>query len=80
MKEPKTRREKWFEQRDDLTGEYALGDAGQIVFALTFFGVWIADSFSLKYTTQLNDIIHSLVRKPIVLCFFACQPIVPGPA
>jgi protein-S-isoprenylcysteine O-methyltransferase Ste14 len=65
MKEPKTTREKWFEQRDDLTGEHALGDAGQIIFALAFFGLWIADSFFLKYTTQLNDIVHALVRKPI---------------
>jgi len=74
MKEPKTTREKWFEQRDDLTGEHAIGDAGQIVFALTFFGVWIADSFFLKYTTQFNDIVLALVRKPIgivLLCLSA---------
>ena len=37
MNEPKTTREKWFEQRDDLTGEHPLGDAGQIIFALLFF-------------------------------------------
>ena len=33
MKEPKTMREKWFEQRDDLTGEHLLVDTGQIIFA-----------------------------------------------
>ncbi len=37
MRDSKTTREKWFEQRDDLTGEHALGDAGQIIFALLFF-------------------------------------------
>ncbi len=74
MRDSKTTREKWFEQRDDLTGEHALGDAGQIIFALLFFGIWIADSFFLKYTTQLNDIVSTLIRKPIgimLLCLSA---------
>jgi len=74
MKEPKTTREKWFEQRDDLTGEHPFGDTGQIIFALLFLGIWIADSFFLKYTTQLNDIVPALIRKPIgivLLCLLA---------
>ena len=65
MKEPKTTREKWFEQRDDLAGEHAFGDAGQLIFALLFLGIWIADSFYLNYTTQLNDIVPALFRNPI---------------
>jgi protein-S-isoprenylcysteine O-methyltransferase Ste14 len=74
LKEPKTARKKWFEQRDDLTGEHPSGDAGQIIFALLFLGIWIADSFFLKYTTQLNDIFPALVRKPVgiaLLCLSA---------
>ena len=74
MRDAKTTRGKGFEQRDDLTGEHALGDAGQIIFALLFFGIWIADSFFLKYTTQLNDIVSTLIRKPIgimLLCLSA---------
>jgi protein-S-isoprenylcysteine O-methyltransferase Ste14 len=74
MRDSRTTREKWFEQRDDLTGEHALGDAGQIIFALLFFGIWIADSFFLKYTTPLNDIVPALIRKPIgivLLCLSA---------
>jgi len=74
MRKSKTTREKWFEQRDDLTGEHALGDAGQIIFALVFFGIWTADSFFLKYTTQLNDIVPVLIRKPVgimLLCLSA---------
>lgn len=74
MRESRTTREKWFEQRDDLTGEHALGDAGQIIFALLFFGIWIADSFFLKYTTQLNQIVPAPIRKPIgivLLCLSA---------
>ena len=67
-------REKWFHHRDDLTGEHTWGDAGQIIFALLFFGVWIADSFFLRYTTQLNEIVSPVVRKPIgyaILCISA---------
>jgi protein-S-isoprenylcysteine O-methyltransferase Ste14 len=74
LKEPKTTREKWFEQRDDLTGEHAFGDAGQIIFALLFFPIWIADSFFLNYTTQLHDIVPALFRIPIgilLLCLSA---------
>jgi len=65
MRRPKTTRERWFEQRDDLTGEHGFGDAGQMIFALLFFGVWIADSFFLRYTTQLDEIVPPVVRKPI---------------
>ena len=61
----KTVREKWLHERDDLTGEHGWGDAGQIIFALLFFGVWIADSFFLENTTQLNGVVPPLVRKPV---------------
>jgi len=74
MRCPKTGRERWFEHRDDLTGEHAGGDAGQLIFALLFFGVWVTDSFFLRYTTQLNGIVLSPVRKPIgivLLCVAA---------
>jgi hypothetical protein len=36
---PKTEKEKWLGYRDDLTGEHAIGDAGQIFFALLFFSI-----------------------------------------
>ncbi len=45
------------QQRDDLTGEHATGDAGQIVFACLFAATWIADTFFFKYTTFLNQYI-----------------------
>jgi hypothetical protein len=32
-----------------------------MLFALLFFGIWIADSFFLKFTTQLNDIVPALI-------------------
>jgi protein-S-isoprenylcysteine O-methyltransferase Ste14 len=67
-------REKWFHHRDDLTGEHAWGDAGQAIFAVLFFGVWIVDSFFLRYSTQLNDFVPPLIREPIgcaILCISA---------
>lgn len=38
MKKSMTTHEKWFKHRDDLTGEHAVGDVGQLIFALLFFG------------------------------------------
>jgi len=61
----------WLHHRDDLTGEHAWGDAGQAICALLFFGVWITDSFFLRYTTQVNEVVSPWVRRPIgflVLC------------
>ncbi|MBN1847849.1 MAG: isoprenylcysteine carboxylmethyltransferase family protein [Deltaproteobacteria bacterium] len=61
-KESKTVHEKWFDQRDDLTGEYKWGDMGQGICALLFFGVWITDSFVFHYSTRLNEMVPELIR------------------
>ena len=50
------------QQRDDLTGEHAIGDAGQIVVACLFAATWIADTFFFKYTTFLNQHVPFGVR------------------
>jgi protein-S-isoprenylcysteine O-methyltransferase Ste14 len=42
------------EQRDALTGEHPLGDAGQFIVACLFGAMWVADTFLFKYTTFLN--------------------------
>ena len=52
------------QQRDDLTGEHAVGDTGQIVLACLFAVTWISDTFFLKYTTVLNHHIPLGVRIP----------------
>ena len=51
-------------QRDDLAGEHAVGDAGQLVLACLFAATWIADTFFLKYTTFLNQYVPVGVRIP----------------
>ena len=42
-------------QRSDLLAEHPWGDVGQIVLAILFFSVWIADTFFLRYTTFLSS-------------------------
>lgn len=65
MHNSKTKHEKRWGERDDLTGEHTFGDTGQILFAFLFFGVWITDSFFLNYTTQLNQQISLWIRIPL---------------
>ncbi len=52
------------QQRDDLSGEHGLGDAGQLVLACLFAATWIADTFFFKYTTFLNQYAPPGVRIP----------------
>ncbi|MBL7033630.1 MAG: DUF1295 domain-containing protein [Candidatus Delongbacteria bacterium] len=51
--------------RDDLTGEHRLGDAGQLILALLFALVWLTDSFLLHWTTFLNREIAVFLRVPL---------------
>jgi protein-S-isoprenylcysteine O-methyltransferase Ste14 len=55
--------------REELVGEHPLGDAGQLVLALLFGAVWIADTFFLHYTTFLNQYVPLAVRLPLALAF-----------
>jgi protein-S-isoprenylcysteine O-methyltransferase Ste14 len=57
-------------KRDDLTGEHAFGDAGQIILACLFLGVWIADTFFFQYTTFLNGYIPLGLRIPLGVLLF----------
>ncbi len=57
-------------RRNDLTGEHAFGDTGQILLACLFIGVWIADTFFLRYTTFLNGSIPLGVRIPSGILLF----------
>lgn len=52
------------EQRNDLTGEHAVGDAGQMIIACLFAAIWISDVFFFKYTTFLNQYVSSGFRTP----------------
>jgi protein-S-isoprenylcysteine O-methyltransferase Ste14 len=60
-------------RRDDLTGEHAVGDAGQMILAFLFTVTWIFDSFFLKYTTfrenpgVIRKSVFNIVRHPIYL-------------
>jgi len=58
------KRKKALQQRDDLTGEHAVGDAGQMIIASLFVAIWISDVFFFKYTTFLNQYVSSGFRTP----------------
>jgi len=84
MKEPAHRAQRWRgvelvsekartkarNKRDDLTGEHAFGDAGQIILACLFVGVWIADTFFLQYTTVINGYVRLGARIPSGVLLF----------
>ena len=53
------------EHRRDLAGEHHIGDAGQLILAILFAIVYVADSFILNWTTFLNDVAPNVVRAPI---------------
>ena len=51
-------------ERDDLSGEHLISDAGQMIFACLFTAVWILDTFFLKYTMFLNSYVPLGFRLP----------------
>lgn len=56
---------------EDLTGEYIAGDAGQVILALLFAVIWVADSFFLEYTTFLNQYVPPVIRISFGVLFLA---------
>ena len=57
-------------QRDDLSGEHKVGDAGQILFACLFLATWVADTFFFKYSTFLNQYVSLGIRIPVGIVLF----------
>jgi len=48
------------QQRDDLTGEHVVGNAGQIVLACLFAATWIADTFFWVYPSFPTDVMPEM--------------------
>ncbi len=57
-------------KRDDLTGEHDFSDAGQIILACLFLGIWISDTSFFQYTTFLNAYIPLWLRIPLGVLLF----------
>lgn len=51
--------------REDLAGEHKMGDMGQLVCLLLFLGVWITDTFFLKFSIILANPTSFIVRIPL---------------
>ena len=66
--------------RDDLTGEHATGDAGQLVLFCLFSLTWTADSFFIQYTTVLNQVVPLAIRIPsgVILLVLAGYLVIRG--
>lgn len=60
-----SKKTKQHHNRNDLTGEYYAGDAGQLTYALIFIITWLADSFLIEYSTFLNQYIPVFIRIPL---------------
>jgi protein-S-isoprenylcysteine O-methyltransferase Ste14 len=72
MDRPRKHRRKAYQDRDDLTGEYAFGDTGQLILAAIFMVTWVADSFVFGYSTWLSGYVPAVIR--IVLALAVLLP------
>lgn len=52
----------------DVAEEHPFGDAGQVIFAVVFFVVWVVDSFILKLTTFPAVHVPFLIRALLGIC------------
>jgi len=57
--------------RDDLIGEHALTDIGQLVLAVLFFSAWTVDAVVLELTMFLEPYMPTAVCMPIAAFLFA---------
>ena len=58
-------------KREDLAGEHKLGDMTQLILFFTFLGVWITDTFFLKYSvvaTNQNLLFMKIPIAIVILC------------
>jgi len=78
MKSEKRHLRRAHQHRDDLTGEYAFGDMGQLILLVIFLVVWIADSFVFKYSTFLTQYISNYIRVPIALIILTISGLLAG--
>ena len=51
--------------REDLAGEHRIGDLGQLILLLIFLGIWITDTFFLKFSVILANPISLIIRIPV---------------
>ncbi|MEA1940090.1 MAG: isoprenylcysteine carboxylmethyltransferase family protein [Candidatus Caldatribacteriota bacterium] len=78
MKKEKGHLRKSHQHRDDLTGEHAYSDMGQLIFLVIFLIVWIVDSFVFKYSTFLTKYISNSIRIPIAMVILTISGLLAG--
>ena len=78
MKNEKGYLRKSHQHRDDLSGEHAFSDIGQLILLIIFLIVWIADSFIFGYSTFLTQYISNYIRVPIALIILTISGLLAG--
>ena len=78
MKSEKGYLRKSHQHRDDLSGEHAFSDIGQLILLFIFLVVWIADSFVFEYSTFLSQYISNYIRVPIALTILTISRLLAG--
>ena len=53
--------------RNDLAGEHALSDIGQLVLFVIFIIAWILDSFVFGFSTVISEYVPLYVRVPLAI-------------
>ena len=57
-------------ERDDLTGEHTVGDAGQLILALLFAAAWLLDTI-FGWTTFPGGLVSPYIRIPLAIIVLA---------
>ena len=71
MKEDNLLNRELRKKREDLAGEYRLGDAGQIILFLIFTALWVYDSFFVHYSIIITNHIPLYVKLPLSIIVLA---------
>jgi len=66
--------------RDNLAGEHAFTDIGQLVLAVIFLAIWITDSFLFHYSIFAAAYVPVYVRLPVGIAIFIISALLALPA
>ena len=67
MERAKKMRYRDHHRREDLGGEHAAGDLGQLILLMIFLAVWISDTFFTHKSIWLTDRLPAAIRLPLGL-------------
>ena len=66
--------------RDNLAGEHAFTDIGQLVLTVIFLAIWISDSFLFRYSVFAAAYVPVYVRLPVGIAMLIISALLALPA